>query len=246
MHLNQTSYTNLKREIEMPKTTKKKAPERPFVITIDGPAASGKTTVSRELARKLGFQWVSTGAFYRGLAFVATRLNYDLSDEKKIADLAQSKRWAVKMEEEETKVLFEGENVTHEIMTEKVAAAASQISQYPLVRHELLPLQRACGDRARRGLIAEGRDCGTTVFPEAQLKVYLTAASENRARRRAIQQGGDLNRIKENQSARDLRDSKRATSPLQVADNSKVLDTRDMTLMDAVETISGWARKIRK
>lgn len=214
-----------------------------FVVTIDGPAASGKTTVSRELARKLGFQWVSTGAFYRGLAYAATHLNYDLSDEAKIAELAQSNRWSVKMTSEETQVYFDGKDVTAMITREKVAAAASQISQYPLVRHELLPLQRACWDE-KNGLVAEGRDCGTTVFPQADLKVYLTARSEDRAQRRAEQRGEDVNTVKAEQVARDQRDTKRASSPLQVAEKSKVLDTSDMNLTEVIAKIHEWVGEL--
>jgi CMP/dCMP kinase len=235
MHLNQNSY------IQDPVTKTPKL--SPFVVTIDGPAASGKTTVSRELARKLGFQWVSTGAFYRGLAFAATYLNYDLGDEAKIAELAQSDRWAVKMTPEETQVYFDGKDVTAMITREKVAAAASQISQYPLVRHELLPLQQACWD-GKNGLVAEGRDCGTTVFPQAELKVYLTARSEDRAKRRADQRGEDVNTVKAEQIARDQRDTKRASSPLQVAEKSKVLDTSDMNLTEVVEKIFEWVDEL--
>jgi len=211
-----------------------------FIITIDGPAASGKTTVSRELAKRLGFDWVSTGAFYRGLAYAATHLKYDLNDEKKLMELARSPRWSVKMSEEETHVLFDEKDVTRKISDEKIATAASQISQFPMVRKELLPLQRACWS-GKRGLIAEGRDCGTVVFPSAELKIYLTARSDDRAQRRAIQQGEDFDRIKADQSARDQRDSKRAQAPLQAAEKSKVLDTSDLNLAEVVDQIYSWA-----
>ena len=243
MHLNQNSYIH--KEQKMRNSKKSTSLQRPFIVTIDGPAASGKTTVSRELARRLGFPWVSTGAFYRGLAYAATTLNCDLRDEKAVVDLVRSKRWSVQMGEEETDVLFDGRKVTSEIMHEKVAAAASQISQFPLVRQELLPLQRACWN-SKKGLIAEGRDCGTVVFPDAELKIYLTARSEDRAQRRATQQGEDIDRIKADQSARDQRDTKRALAPLQVAEKSKVLDTSDLTLFAVVDKIEAWAKDLKK
>ncbi len=223
------------------KTVKKMATSQ--VVTIDGPAASGKTSVSRELARQLGWSWVSTGAFYRGLAFVALSENADLKNEKTIVKLAQSKKWRVEMQAEKTRVFYNGQDVTDRINDESVGTAASQISQFPLVRAELLPLQRNCIIGQKGGLIAEGRDCGTVVFPKAQVKVYLTARSDDRAQRRAKEQGAALSKIKKDQTKRDQRDTERATAPLQAPLGSKIVDTSDLSLDEVVSSLLKWVKK---
>lgn len=212
------------------------------VITIDGPAASGKTSVSRELAKRLGWYWVSTGAFYRGLAYVAHRLQSDLKDEKKLADLASSQIWRVEMAESKTRVYFEEEDVTDEIYKEDVGNVASQISHFPQVRSSLLAAQRDCQARTE-GLIAEGRDCGTVVFPKAEIKIYLTARSENRAERRAKEQGGSVEALMVEQTQRDLQDSTRKTAPLAVPDQAFVVDTTQMNFEQVVTAVESHVRK---
>ena len=159
-----------------------------MVVTIDGPAASGKSTVSRELAKRLGWKWVSTGAFYRGLAYVALQTNVDLDDINSLKELTHSSVWNVSMESDRTRVYFKNQDVTDQIAHEDVGSFASRISHYPEVRKALLDSQRNCS-QGPHGLVAEGRDCGTVVFPQAQAKVYLTASSEHRAARRAAEQG---------------------------------------------------------
>ena len=149
------------------------------VITIDGPAASGKSSLSRELARRLGYAWISTGAFYRGLAFVAHAEAVDIHDEKLMASLSLSAIWSVQMSEKMTHVFLKGQDVTEEIFREHIGNLASTISQYPLVRQTLLDAQRRCALNVK-GLIAEGRDCGSVVFPQAQVKIYLTASPLDR------------------------------------------------------------------
>ena len=212
------------------KSVKKTTLIEAVVVTIDGPAASGKTSVSRELARKLRWKWISTGAFYRGLALVALEEKTNLKDEKALAKLAQSKIWRVEMQAEQTRVFFKDKDVTERINEESVGIAASQISQFPLVRAKLLPLQRNCAKGVKGGLIAEGRDCGTVVFPKAEVKVFLTARSDDRAQRRAKEQGAKLAQIKKDQSKRDKRDSQRAAAPMQAPLEAQILDTSDLTL----------------
>ncbi|MBA2212422.1 (d)CMP kinase, partial [Escherichia coli] len=141
-----------------------------MVITIDGPAASGKSSVSRELARRLGWQWVSTGAFYRGLAFAALQLQIDLDDVSTLASLTHDPVWSVKMDDERTRVFFKDQDVTDQIAHEDVGNFASKVSHYPEVRKALLDAQRNCS-AGPQGLVAEGRDCGTVVFPTAEAKV---------------------------------------------------------------------------
>lgn len=206
------------------------------VITIDGPAASGKTTVSRELAKRLGWSWVSTGAFYRGLAYVADRLKYDLNDEAALARLAAGSQWRVEMNDDNTLVFLGNEDVTAHINTEHVGNIASKISHFPEVRKALLTPQRSCQDKSE-GLVAEGRDCGTVVFPTAEVKIYLTARSENRAERRARDQGLSVQETAVAQAQRDQQDSSRKTAPMKVPDNAFVVDTTEMGWVEVVNKI---------
>lgn len=212
-----------------------------FVITIDGPAASGKSTLSRELAKRLNCPWVSTGAFYRGLAYVAIQLQVDFKDVESLSKLAVSKDWSVQMTVETTQVLFRGANVTAQISAEDVGSYASQISHYPTVRAALLQGQRAC--QGSRGLIAEGRDCGTVVFPQAEVKVYLTANSEDRARRRALEQGFSAEEVHAAQKQRDQQDSTRKAAPLQVPTGAFVLDTTHMSLNEVIDQVEQHVRQ---
>lgn len=206
------------------------------VITIDGPAASGKTSVSRELARRLGWNWVSTGAFYRGLGYVADRLKYNLNDEKSLSDLALSDQWKVEMTSESTRVVLGTEDVTDQIFQEHVGGIASQISQLPKVRAALLQPQRDCQNQSL-GLIAEGRDCGTVVFPNAEIKIYLTARQEDRAHRRAKESGANASEIQKEQTKRDQQDSNRKVAPLQIPPNSFVVDTSQLNFQQVVDLV---------
>ena len=217
-----------------------------FVITIDGPAASGKSSVSRGLSKKFSIPWVSTGAFYRGLAYAALQSHIDLADRVSLTELAMSDAWRVVMTPEKTQVWFGDQEVTDQIAQESVGNAASRISLYPEVRSSLLDHQRQCA-LSDRGLVAEGRDCGTVVFPQAELKVYLTASSEHRAQRRAQELGLDQQSIVEQQKQRDHQDSTRKTAPLQIPQDSLVVDTTSMTLDQVVDHIYEIAlTKLRK
>ena len=138
--------------------------EATFVVTIDGPAASGKSSVSRELARRMGWKWVSTGAFYRGLAYVAHVSHVSLRDEEALVQLAKSPVWSVRLASEETHVFLKNQDVTAEIGKEEIGSLASQVSSFSRVRSALLDAQRKCAEGGQ-GLVAEGRDCGTVVFP---------------------------------------------------------------------------------
>lgn len=207
-----------------------------FVITIDGPAASGKSSVSRELARSLNIPWVSTGAFYRGLAYAAIRKNISLTDKIALSELALSDEWKVEMTTEKTQVWFGNEEVSHEISQENVGNYASQISHYPEVRSSLLDLQRACAIGSK-GLVAEGRDCGTVVFPMAEVKIYLTARSDSRAQRRAQELGIDEKTTADLQRQRDQQDSTRKVAPMQAAQDALVVDTSELNLEEVVSKI---------
>jgi cytidylate kinase len=211
------------------------------VITIDGPAASGKTSVSRELARRLGWKWVSTGAFYRALAYVAQQKGVPWENPEDLANLVSDKAWAVDLGVERTGVILDGKDVTEEIYAEEIGGGASQVSQYPEVRKALLQAQR---DLALvTDLVAEGRDCGTVVFPEANLKIYLTARSEQRAQRRATEKGADVDKIQAQQKDRDARDSGRKAAPLKVPEGASVIDTGPLNLEQVVDKVEECVRQ---
>lgn len=211
-----------------------------FVVTIDGPAASGKSSVSRGLSKLLSVPWVSTGAFYRGLAYAALHSGVDLKDRVALTELAMSSEWRVVMTDEKTQVWFRNSDVTSEIGQEQVGNVASQISGYPEVRSSLLDSQRQCAF-VGRGLVAEGRDCGTVVFPQAEVKVYLTASSEHRAQRRAQELGLNQEDLVAQQKQRDQQDSTRKVAPLQVPPDAMVVDTTEMTLDEVVKKIYNFA-----
>jgi CMP/dCMP kinase len=215
---------------------------KPLIITIDGPAASGKTSVSRELARQLGWSWVSTGAFYRGLAYVAQLAGVSLDDENALSELCHSNIWEVRLQPENTLVFYKGQDISARIYDEDNGAAASKVSQFPKVRQNLLEVQRRCAQNVP-GLVAEGRDCGTVVFPEAPVKIYLDADSESRAHRRASEQNKAIEETKKAQSLRDLQDKSRQVAPMQAAKDAHVIDSSSMDLRQVVATIDEIARK---
>ncbi len=212
-----------------------------FVITIDGPAASGKSSVSRELSKKLNIPWVSTGSFYRGLGYAAIESKVDLKDPIALSELCHSKSWKIEMTTERTLVWFNNKNVTDLIAQEHVGSVASQISHYPEVRRSLLDHQRNCA-LENRGLIAEGRDCGTVVFPHAEVKIYLTARSDSRAHRRAQELGIDEKMTAELQQKRDEQDSTRKAAPLSIPQDALVIDTTELSLEDVVEKVLEYTR----
>lgn len=212
------------------------------IITIDGPAASGKSSVSRELARLLQWKWVSTGAFYRGLAYVAMKENISSAETKKLVELASSPIWRVRLDDDQTRVFWRDQDITAEILSEENGSRASQVSQIQEVRTALLQNQRDCA-RGVPGLVAEGRDCGTVVFPNAMLKIYLTASQEERAARRAREQGLNFETTHTQQKARDHQDSSRAAAPLQIPLHARVVDSNGLQLKDVVARIHGWAEE---
>jgi CMP/dCMP kinase len=215
------------------------------IITIDGPAASGKSTISRKLADKLGWKWVSTGAFYRTIGLLCLRKDVDLLNEKQVLAAFEIENWSIQMHPEITKVFIDDKDVSSQIYQEDVGTAASTISQHQLIRQAILRSQRDCYSNLDPGvgLIAEGRDCGSVIFPAAGLKVFLTADPERRAQRRAEQEGLDVNKVIKDQQARDARDSKRKVAPMLAPEGAYLLDNSDMTLDEAVELILGRAKK---
>ncbi|MCA1862877.1 MULTISPECIES: (d)CMP kinase [Janthinobacterium] len=209
------------------------------VIAIDGPTASGKGTVAHRVADKLGFHYLDSGALYRLTALSALRRGTDLRDEHALAKLAEHLPCHFAGGE----ILLAHENVTEQIRAEEVGNTASKIAVLPTVRHALVGLQ--LGFRKTPGLVADGRDMGTVIFPHAPLKVFLTASVEARAQRRykqLIDKGFSANMedLLMDLQARDERDTHRAIAPLVPAEGAHVLDTSEMTADEAVETVLKW------
>ncbi|RJG23899.1 (d)CMP kinase [Massilia cavernae] len=214
------------------------------VIAIDGPTASGKGTVAHKVADKLGFHFLDSGSLYRLTALSAIRRGADLHDEHAIAKLAEHLQVSFVGGE----ILMASEHVTQAIRAEEVGNLASKIAALPTVRHALTGLQ--LGFRKAPGLVADGRDMGTVIFPNAQLKVFLTASVEARAQRRykqLIDKGFSAN-IKDLLSdlqARDDRDTHRAIAPLVPAEGAHFLDTSHMTADEAIEQVLKWYAQLK-
>lgn len=213
-------------------------------MTIDGPAASGKSSVSRELARKLQWTWLSTGVFYRGLAFVAQVRQIPLESEEELAILALDSCWEVIPSSLRTLCFFNGVDVTDEVYLESTGAIASRVSLLPKVRASLLRAQRKYAEVTNGkevanppGLIAEGRDCGTVIFPQALVKFFLTAERENRALRRVKEQGGDLEATLKSQAQRDANDTQRTSAPLRIPEGAHLVDTSHMSLEEVIDEV---------
>ncbi len=208
----------------------------PNIVAIDGPSASGKSSVSRELARRLGWKWVSTGAFYRGLALVAMKEKIDPANVKGMVALASNPLWKVRLDDDQTRVFWRDQDITSDVHSEDNGSRASLVSQIPEVRKALLESQRQCAVSVS-GLVAEGRDIGTVVFPQAPLKIYLTASQEERARRRSSEQGLNFEQTQTQQIQRDHQDSNRAAAPLQVPPGAHVVDSGGLDLKGVVDVI---------
>ena len=211
------------------------------IITVDGPSGSGKGTVSRLLAEKLSFNYLDSGALYRVLSIAAMRRKVDTSNKAELSLIAEHMDVIFKTSAQgDFQILLEGEDVTSDLRTEDTGALASEIAAYTEVRNALLKRQRlfAQGD----GLVADGRDMGTVVFPAADIKIYLTASIEERAKRRhkeLIEKGEDvsLRALAEQVAARDERDMNREVSPLVAAEDAIELDTSDMSAKQVLETV---------
>ena len=194
------------------------------LITVDGPSASGKSSLSRCLAEKLNWKWVSTGIFYRGMARLA--LLKGVQTEGKIAELVDKENWSVQLHKDQTCFFHNDEDITGQIYTDEVDEMASLLASFPLVREVLLPHQRLCFNPQELGLVAEGRDCGTVVFPSASLKIYLTADESLRAQRRVQQRRtSTVSHTMSLQRKRDKQDLSREKSPLKEPEGAFYIDT---------------------
>ena len=207
------------------------------IVAIDGPAGAGKSTVARQLARRLGFTIIDTGAIYRSVALAAQRAGISWEDDTGLARLLDT---GLGLTFQGERVLLRGEDVTEAIRTPEISRGASVVSARPVVRQKLLQLQRDLGHAAPRGAVLEGRDIGTVVFPDADVKFFLTASDDARAQRRhaELNEKGlsvPLPEVLSDQRRRDKDDTERAIAPLRAAVDAVVVDTTGFDLEQVVE-----------
>ena len=226
-----------------------KAPNRPeielarkWTIAIDGPSSAGKSTLAKRLAGELGYTYMDTGAMYRAFALKVLREKVDWSREEELQDALDDTCIELREEEGRLKVYLDGRDVSAEIRTPELSQMASKISSLKRVREKMVELQRALG--ARGGIVAEGRDMGTVVFPLADVKIYLDASTEERAMRRARElqgqgQPADLEKTRSDLEERDRRDMERAWSPLRKADDAIAIDSTCLEVDQVLERIMG-------
>lgn len=204
-----------------------------MIIAIDGPSGAGKSTLGRMIARELGYLYIDTGAMYRAVALAVIESNVRLNDAEAVTAVAESADIKLEGDPDSLRVSLNGRDISEEIRTEEVSHAASVISTFPQVRRTLVERQRVMGRRGR--VVLDGRDIGTVVFPDADIKFFLTARPQERAARRFKEE-----RLRERDvtfeetltdiNTRDQRDSTRADSPLAIADNAIVIDSTDLSI----------------
>lgn len=205
------------------------------VITVDGPSGTGKSTVSRAVAKRASIPHLDTGAFYRAATLAVVRSGVDLDDPEAVVDVVKRAR----LDQTDDHMLLDNEDVSRPIRSDQVTTAVSKVSAYPEVRSILVGHQRDWVARHGSRAVVEGRDIGSVVFPDAGLKVYLDARPEVRALRRALQAGDDMDRVLADQERRDHHDSTRSTSPLRVPEGAVVVDTSDLSFDEVVDHILG-------
>lgn len=209
-------------------------------IAIDGPAGAGKSTIAKKLAKEMGYVYVDTGAMYRAMALYFLENGMDASNEAEISAASEKVDISIRYQDGEQQVILNGENVNGKIRREEVGNMASSTSVYPTVRKKLVALQQKLA--ATTDVIMDGRDIGTCVLPNAEVKIYLTASSITRAKRRydELQAKGedcDLEAIQKDIEDRDYRDMHRETSPLKQAEDAVLVDSSEMNIDEVVEAI---------
>jgi cytidylate kinase len=212
--------------------------EKRIIVAIDGPAGAGKSTLARRVAAKLGFVYINSGALYRAVALWAVRLAVSTSDMHRLEQLAREAK--IELTTGEPRVLLNDEDVTEAIREPEIAAAASQVSAVPAVRRALLSVQRAMAEK--NSVVMEGRDIGSVVFPHAQVKIFLDADPQERARRRALElqnagSSANVESVAGEMQQRDQRDRTRSEAPLVQAPDADLVDTTGLSLEEVEEVI---------
>ncbi len=218
------------------------------MIALDGPSGAGKSTVARLLAQKLGYLYIDTGAMYRAIGWKARHEGIDPSDEKKLADLCQRTEVLIKKDNKDPRVYVDGRDVSSEIRTPEMGMTASAVSKSAAVRARLLTLQRELGNNG--GVVMDGRDIGTVVFPDADIKFFLDASAGERGRRRYLELKAkgmdvDLARITQEIVDRDQQDSSRILAPLKKAEDALLLDTTGMSIDGVLDAMVKVVEKVK-
>ena len=221
--------------------------EKGLQVAIDGPASSGKSTVAKIIAKRFGYVYCDTGAMYRSVTWAALENGIDVSDTKRVIDLARKIKITFEPGQPDQRVFVDGHEVTKDIRTEKIAANVSAVAAIPEVRAQMVEQQRQIAQAG--GIVMDGRDIGTTVLPGAQVKVFLVASAHERARRRYeenLQKGLATQSLDELEAAiklRDQKDSTRKVSPLTQAKDAILIDTTSLTIDQVVDEISALIKK---
>ncbi len=225
----------------------REAMQKNLIITVDGPSGAGKGTLCYALAEKLGFELLDSGAIYRVTALAALKSAVDLSDEIALEQLAKNLVIQFVPQNGEVQIVLNGENIGQQIRTQEVAEAASKVAVFPRVRAALLQVQQDFAEKGK-GLIADGRDMGTVVFPAAQVKLFLDASAEERAKRRYKQLqnkgiNGNFAQILSEIKARDFRDRNREVAPLKPAEDALLLDSTELSIDEVIAQALAYIRQ---
>ena len=214
-------------------------------IAIDGPAGAGKSTISKKVAKELGFVYIDTGAMYRTVGLKAVMCGIDTKDEEGVCSLIEDLDIDIKHEGVEQKIYLDGADVSEKIRTPEISMAASNVSAIPRVREALVNLQRKLSEN--HDVVMDGRDIGSYVLPDAEIKIFLTASVDARAKRRfdeLLLKGENVTfeKVREEMEIRDRNDSTRKASPLIVADGAEVIDTSELSLLESIKVVTDYVR----
>jgi cytidylate kinase len=217
----------------------------PLIIAIDGPSGSGKSSVSRAVATELGLDYLDTGSMYRAMTWFIQDLGIDVTDAKSVATAAKAEVIQPSIDPSEPGIRVAGQDVSVEIRGPQVTQGVSAVSAVPAVRKLMVNLQREIAANSKTGIVVEGRDICAVVLPEAPVRLFITADPEARANRRAKENGAEVTDTQQDLAKRDLADSTRTISPLEIAPGARVIDTTYMELSDVIAQVVDIARAAR-